>query len=279
LIVRRLVNFAQEKVRTVERRKAVNDLFTRFLPPSPPLSPQGANLLEGLRQHGNVLLPALADGAALEALRAALAQRPCYDPWTPELADFALEHTPPGTNSARIRDVSRLEAARALANHPLVLEVVAGYLGCKPTIDDIVAWWSVPGRAAPREEQFFHRDTDAVGFVKLFIYLADVAEGDGAHIFVNGSHRENTLLQRRRRYTDEEVRALYPAPRVCPIVGSFGTAFLEDTFGLHKGTVPQLRPRLIFQVRYTTFPGVFGRALAVRRPAGPYDPYVNRLIA
>jgi hypothetical protein len=274
-----LVNYAQEKVRTVERRAVLNRVAVRFLPPPLPLSANSGELLQTLRRQGNVLLPSLATLGEFESLRAVLAAQPCYDPWNPGVGDFAFADTPPQTNNARIRNVNGIKEARLLANHPLVLQVVSNYLGCKPTIDDVLAWWSVPGRPAPKEEQFFHRDNDAIRFVKLFVYLGDVVESDGAHVFVTGSHSENQFLERRRRYSDGEIGTVYAAERVRPVVGPFGTAFLEDTFGLHKGTVPTLRPRLLFQVRYTSYPGVFARAAEVREAGGSFDPYINRLIA
>jgi hypothetical protein len=274
-----LVNYAQEKVRTAERRAALNRFAVRFLPPPLPLSGNSGELLTTLQRQGNVVLPPLAATPELENLRAALAAQPCYDPWNSELGDFPFADTPPQTNNARIRNISEIKEVRLLANHPLVLEVASNYLGCKPTIDDVLAWWSVPGRPAPKEEQFFHRDNDAIRFVKLFVYLGDVVASDGAHVFVTGSHRENEFLERRRRYSDDEIATVYASDRLRPMVGPFGTAFLEDTFGLHKGTVPTLHPRLLFQVRYTSYPGVFARAAQVHDTRGPFDPYINRLIA
>lgn len=277
--MRRLVNIIQERIRNVEGRARLNRFLVHFCPSALPLTHQASPLLATLEEEGNVFLPPLTEIEELHALQATLAEMPCYDPWHPERGDFLVADTPAETNNARIRNVEQLPAARALANHPLVLSIVSNYLGCRPTIDDILAWWSLPGRLAPKEEQFFHRDNDAVRFVKLFIYLGDVEEDEGAHVFISGSHCDNLLLERRRRYRDEEVMSAFGDNRAHKMAGAFGCAFLEDTFGLHKGAVPATKPRLLFQVRYTSYPSVFARAEAVLRNEDKHDPYINRYVA
>lgn len=278
MAARILVNVVQERVRTVEGRAVLNRLVKLAAPPALPLSPGAAPILEAVNRDGFCYLPAIASVDDLRALRAQLEARPCFDPWNIDLPDFSLTDTPDLTNNARIRNVSNLPAAVQLANNPLVLSVVSQYFGCRPTIDDIVAWWSIPGRPAPKEEQFFHRDNDAVRFLKLFVYLSDVDDFEGAHEFVRGSHSENRLLARRVRYQDQEVAEAFGAERILKMTGSFGTAFLEDTFGLHKGAVPQSRPRLLLQVRYSSYPSNFARKGAVSHADARYDPYINRLI-
>lgn len=277
--VRRLINYAQEQLPNVAMRNALNRVVTCALPKPLPLPPNGRALLEQFQRDGNVSLPQLAPIAQLKALRDELAAQPCYDPWQLEIADFLVTETPESTNNARIRNVARFPVALELANHPLILGIVSQYLGCRPTIDDVVSWWSLPGRPAPKEEQFYHRDRDAVRFVKLFIYLSDVTEADGAHSFVRGSHRVDKLCQPRRRYQDAEVIDAFGADSIQVMTGAFGSAFLEDTYGVHKGSVPMgSAPRLLFQVRYTSYPSIWaGRERGVL--TGSYDPYVNRLLA
>ncbi len=279
MLFRRLVNYTQEQVRRVESRALLNRFVVKFCPKHLPLTEEAAPLLATLHEVGNVFLPPLESAATLTFLRDKLATMPCFDPWAPSIGDFTVKNTPAETNNARIRGIDSMPEAFALANHPLVLSVVSNYLGCLPTIDDINAWWSLPGRPAPKEEQYFHRDNDAVRFVKLFIYLSDVTTDEGAHVFVSGSHRDNQLLEKRRRYQDEEVRTVFGHNRIQHMAGNFGQAFLEDTFGLHKGAVPSSRPRLVFQVRYSSFPSVFAREQANVNSTLGYDAYTNRYVA
>ncbi|RME62967.1 MAG: hypothetical protein D6782_11195 [Alphaproteobacteria bacterium] len=276
---RHLINFGQERLTTVAARACMNKLVTWRLPPPLPLAPDAMPLLEELNARGAVYLPRLASPDVFDNLLRALQTRACFDPWRPECGTFPVSQVPPGSNNARIENVAQVAEAVALANHPLVLGIVSHYLGCKPTIDDIVAWWSMPNVPAPKEEQFFHRDMDAVHFVKLFVYLSEVGEKDGAHYFVDRSHRDNRLIRRRRRFSDDEVAAAFDKTSWRCMTGRFGDAFLEDTFGLHKGTIPTRHPRLVFQVRYTSYPSNFAANDPAYVVGQPYDSYINRYVS
>jgi hypothetical protein len=281
LVGRALLNYVQERLPSTRSRNALNRFVTMALPKPLPLLSTAQPLLEELEQAGNVYLPELVPLESLLSLRRALEQQICYDPWQSESDDFQLAEAPESANNARIRGVSKNPAAIAIANHSLVLSVVSNYLGCLPTIDDIVAWWSLPGRSAPKEEQFFHRDRDAVKFVKLFVYLSDVDEAEGAHVYISGSQRTDALLERRRRYEDDEVFAAFSQSDAKVMAGPRGTAFLEDTFGLHKGAVPATQPRLLLQVRYTSSPSNWaerGRVEVRSNAVSAYDAYINRFI-
>jgi hypothetical protein len=277
--MRSVVNWAQEKVRTSERRQLLNRVVSVFLPSRFAPNLQSAPFLTDLETQGNVRLPNLFPSSKLINLRRQLEDRECFDPWNAGAGGFKMEDTPIETNNARIQGVAKIKESLEIANDPFILNIVSQYLGCKPTIDDIVAWWSLPGRSVPKEEQFYHRDNDAIRFVKLFLYLSDVRDHDGAHMFVMGSHRENILLKRRKRYLDSEVEAAFPKARIRAMTGDMGTTFLEDTFGLHRGGVPSNVPRLLFQVRYTSYPSVFARRNKVFREDLAFDPYVNRYVS
>jgi hypothetical protein len=77
-----------------------------------------------------------------------------------------------------------------------------------------------------------------------------------------GSHREPRLLER-RRYKDEEVVAEFGESRILEIQGKAGDAFIEDTFGLHKGQLPRTGHRLLAQFRYSVTPTIFRSPIIV----------------
>jgi hypothetical protein len=280
MIARVLFNAVQERVSHHKTRRQINRVLSKFLPSPFPMQPAAVPLCSSLEEVGYVFLRDVVSENELRKLRRDLEERPCHDPWRPEIGTFSREHVPEGTNNAHILGVAELEEAIRIANHPLILNVVQQYLECRPTIDDLLAWWSVPGRPQPIQEQFFHRDRDAIRFVKLFVYLSDVLDTDGPHVFVRGSHTSDGFLGIRRRYSDEEVFAKLPRDSEVRITGGFGTCFLEDTFGLHKGTVPQgLQPRLLLQARYTSIPSSFVRRRSRRMVlSSGLDPYVNRFL-
>lgn len=215
----------------------------------------------------------------LRRLRRKLEQRQCQDGWHPEFGVFDRVDAPAQSNNIQILDVEEIPETVEIANHPEVLAIVSTYLGCKPTIDDVVAWWSLPGRELPFEEQFFHRDQDSIRFIKLFVQLSDVGPGDGPHVFVRGSHRSNELLGEGSRFKDEEVLAKVDEADIVTFSGPMGTCFLEDTYGLHKGQKPEDGTRLMLQVRYTMLPSMFAKPGSKKARVDGYDPYINRLIA
>jgi hypothetical protein len=158
---------------------------------------------------------------------------------------------------------------------------MASILGCKPTIGYMTAWWSIPtADGVPRHAENFHRDVDDLKFIKLFVYLTDVAAENGPHEFIRGSHADGTL-GRIRRYTDEEVRDAFGSDRIVRFTGPAGSAFLENTYGMHRGLPVNEGRRLIFQVVYSLLPLVYGPSRpfpsSVVAPASvTLDPYTNR---
>ena len=108
--------------------------------------------------------------------------------------------------------------------------------------------------------------------------MTDVDESGGPHCFVRGSHRSSRFL-RIRRIRDDEVNQAFSSSDRLKIKGCAGDAFLEDTFGLHKGQPPTGRLRLLLQFEYSINPiAVYNYSATIPSPDGPViDGYVNRL--
>lgn len=116
-------------------------------------------------------------------------------------------------------------------------------------------WWSFPWPGGPSTEiaQLFHEDRDHPAFLKFFLYLTDVDEGDGPHVYVRGSHDEHRrALRADRRFSDDEVARHYPSGDLVTVCGPRGTLFAADTKGLHKGLPPVAGARLVFQLEFST---------------------------
>lgn len=70
-----------------------------------------------------------------------------------------------------------------IANDLAVLSIVQDYLGATPTISILICW-SIPKDGVAKDAQLFHRDVSDYKFVKLFIYLTDVVEESGPHLYI-----------------------------------------------------------------------------------------------
>lgn len=197
-----------------------------------------------------------------------------------------------------------------LANRPELVAMAEAYLGCVPTIYGLNLWWSFAGHPdLASSNNHLHRDRDDVGFCTLFLYLTDVDEESGPHVFIRGTHRRQALdrlfasgvpsdvevagerrsletLTCRIERNDELFERVF-RDQLVRLVGPAGTAALIDTNGLHRGDLPRRRDRLLFSARYG-----FGRASTYvqnrlaplpragfehRLPWSPKDRYVNRL--
>ncbi|RYG39220.1 MAG: hypothetical protein EON93_00370 [Burkholderiales bacterium] len=195
-------------------------------------------------------------------LRALLAIFDCQDPWKPEHGRFPLKDAPAGTHVADIPAAPTLKALHDIAFDERLVRLAARYFGCRPYVDSVQAWWSLPGNKEPEEAENFHRDNDSIRFLKFFLYLTDVGDADGPHKFVKGSHLDPRALDR-RRHTDSEVANIFGDDRILTMRGAAGDAFMEDTFGMHKGQLPENGLRLLVQVRYSIMPSVFRSPMVV----------------
>jgi hypothetical protein len=98
--------------------------------------------------------------------------------------------------------------------------------------------------------QAFHSDRERLSFIKFFVYLSDIDENTGPHVYAGGTHRKRKISQRNdRRYSDEEL--LNEGLELTPIYGKAGTIIVANTQGLHKGVAPTIpnHGRLLFQIQ------------------------------
>lgn len=139
-----------------------------------------------------------------------------------------------------------------------IIAVAQNYLGSKPILDVLTMWWHTAFQKAPDESsaQLFHFDMDRIKWLKFFIYLTDVGEENGPHVFVKGSHRNRGIPSKLRakgyaRLTDEEVAACYSSQDIIHHYAPKGTIIAEDTRGLHKGQPVIKGDRLVLQLQFS----------------------------
>ncbi len=267
-----------------ERGQAADRLAARLPRGAAAVGPQIDGERAALERDGFVFLEPLLSRTEIKEVLAYISDKACRDPYRPHLGTFkAPAEVPPETHVSHYSNETILDAPHLLrvANDPKVLAIVEGVLGAKPTIGAMRLWWSTPSASGePEHAEKFHRDVDDLRFLKLFVYLTDVDDEAGPHIYAAGSHRRNEL-NRITRYEDQEVEAVMGRDAIRRFKGPAGTSFIENTYGLHRGLPPTSRPRLVFQPLYTLRPVIYGpkaplRTLNSSDPQG-LDPYINRV--
>ncbi|UUX48420.1 hypothetical protein NUH88_13455 [Nisaea acidiphila] len=234
--------------------------------------------------------------------------------WDKSLPDFLPEEAPPQVSVANYRreDIVHAPHLIYLANHPRVIGVAARYLGVMPTVMGLSMWWSYPGREEAEHAQLFHIDRHCYRFCKLFIYLTDVDDESGPHVYVRNTgdygqnyrfaaekaqgdqeklKHYNEILAKQRK-TDAEIEELFGSDRIVTKTGKAGSALLGNTGSIHKGLVPSGKKRLLFQALYTMLPTIKDPVTPVEVPGfieemqkrypGAYSDdqigYMNRLV-
>ncbi|RDJ01983.1 hypothetical protein [Rhizobium grahamii] len=154
--------------------------------------------------------------------------------------------------------VLKCDAAIAVQQDPLLLEVARHYLGDGAKLITTRTWWSFP-TSSPSETELsrasfkFHFDLDDWRMLKFFFYLTDVDEEAGPHVYVRGSHNRRRLKHQLTLlvgHPAHEVVGFYGQQNVMTLTGRAGTGFVEDPFGFHMGTPAKTKPRLMMEVGF-----------------------------
>ncbi len=278
--------YAQKAVRASALRAGLGSVMTTLAGRRPARlqpQPQGDGVARELRRDGLSFLPsATLTPEAVRSVHAHLRGRPVIDQYD-GVSAYDIDGPVPRSSTKlyyRAEDLLGCRELVDLANSPLVLDAVGEVLGTRPTIASFQAWWTLGEHFGGQMhyDDAYHRDVDDLRFIKLFAYLTDTHERNGAHSFVRGSHR-SSLFTRRGSISDADVHASYPAQDILTVQGKAGTAFLEDTWGIHRPLLATEGRRLIFSVLYALTPWVPqgpGRP-TLPLPAG-LDPWVNRAL-
>jgi hypothetical protein len=245
-------------------------------------APEHRRLLDELHADGYVALGNVLTTRQCDEIQAYFADKVLTDRQD-DTSTFTVAHAPPRARLAEygLRDIVGCPHILALANDSRLLELAESYIGCKPTISQLGVRWSFPTPPAPDRRsdlQTFHRDSEDWRYFKVLVYLTDVGQGDGPHVYVRGTHRTRAPM-RLRLQSDREIDREYGTERLITATGSRGFAFAVDTAGVHKGAPPVDKPRLMLQIQYSLF-----RSYAYLYEPEPYtgalsfDRYINRLI-
>ncbi len=148
------------------------------------------------------------------------------------------------------KDVITVEEVQKLALDPFFLNVAQNYLEAKPILCQTNFWASKVGKDDKTHK--FHQDYDDIRFLKVFIYLNDVDENNGAHTYVKESINNmiHTPDYKATKRIDEKIINNKYGDKVINICGKKGSIIFEDTYGFHKGSVLNTGHRFMLQFQY-----------------------------
>ncbi len=198
---------------------------------------QADQLIAELDANGIVVLPSIVTPEQLRAMQGAFNSRLQRIRWNNFEGYFRTE-----LYRHMVEDVLLLDQGFIdLALHPLVKEILTGYLGNEYELTEAKGWKSLPTKYDfhgwhgdtwydQTVERTIHRE------IKLGMYLTDV--NSGAFKFVKGSHRK----EHPRNLDRAEARDL-PLADIIELTGGAGTVFMFDTSAIHRQSIPILEPR------------------------------------
>ncbi len=136
-----------------------------------------------------------------------------------------------------------------------ILSIVRDYLGAEPILTQTSCWRSERSisQVLSRNAQMFHQDRTYKKFIKLFLYLNDVSEENGCHVYVPNSIRKGPQPPKRQlslRVSDEYIYENYS--EIVYLTGKKGAMTLVDTQGWHKGNKIVKGNRLLVQLEWSS---------------------------
>lgn len=161
------------------------------------------------------------------------------------LIDFS---TPHAADSAMLR----------LALDERILSIVARYMGVRPILHGVAAWYNFPVAQDASFSQLWHRDPEDVKTVKVFIYLDDVGPENGPFTYLPrtqplGADSTRTPVHAHpRRITGPEMERLFARDRWMECCGPAHSMIMADTVGFHRGGYVKQGHRLLVTFTYTS---------------------------
>ncbi len=262
-------------------RDRFSETYAAFQPRTPGFKPsdKARGLNDALRHQGVTAMQGPLPDDVLGDMLGYFQTTLCHDPYRPHLGRFKWDEPPSDEVNLGYftwEEVIRAPHMMALINSPDILQAAELFFGCKPTVDNIGASWSYPGRDTAKGAQRFHRDFDCSRSFKLFIYLTDIDDDAGPHVYVRGSSRK-AVLESARAQTDAVIEETFGADAIFPIRAPAGSWFLEDVYGFHKGALPKTKPRLLVGIEYNLYPSPLAPKQPVLDHDARFDPFINRV--
>lgn len=274
------VFFTQRRIEGIEARRRQAALIAAKCPPATDATGHSTKIAHTLSSEGYAMVDAQIPPQWIVDLRDYFTNRPVGDHERPDVPKYNPPGGRPHGTSVGFYTAEEVIVAphvMEIANNPEIIAAVSEEMGAKPIIGYIAVWWAFnPGEGVRQFAEDFHRDVDDYDWTKLFVYLNDVDERNGPHSFMPRSHLSDEMKVA-RRYSDDEVYDIFGKENEKIFTGKAGTAFLEKTYGLHKGKPVSEGARLLLQVVYTLTPLMYGPMRPVADLPDGYDRYINQV--
>jgi len=139
-----------------------------------------------------------------------------------------------------------------------LLEIVSAYLGMWPRLHAVGAFLNFPTAEEAKESQLWHRDSEDIRLIKVFIYLGDVGAENGPFCYIPKTHPFSSGAgsvpshKDKKRILDDEMIIVFPKESWVECIGPANTMILADTVGFHRGGKPMTGTRLLITFTYTS---------------------------
>ena len=150
-------------------------------------------------------------------------------------------------------DLKKNSAIKSLLVSIPIISLAKSYLNTDTLSISAAFFVSTPGKISKEEKyanaQYFHWDNDFSKFFKLYIYLTDVDDDSGPHIFIPKSHKKKFFESSLARLFDDKLIYNTYNDKI-KYTGKSGSIFFTDGYGLHKAETPKNNSRLIINAHF-----------------------------
>jgi hypothetical protein len=167
-----------------------------------------------------------------------------------------------------------------------ILNIANAYFGMFTRLRDYNVWRTFVTSGEARESQLWHRDREDLLILKMFVYLNDIDEGNGAFTYAPGTHHKGAIRRAPQsfnengvqRSNDDQMAEVVARDRWITATGSMGTIVFADTHGYHKGGLARTQDRLMYLCMFTS-PASESREWFIRPAEAVRFPDIARNVA
>jgi hypothetical protein len=205
-----------------------------------------SEICEQIRKDGYYLIPNFLDRATVDQIRS-------------ELAGGPTQFVTPYWESCKQVASTSPTVAKLLVNE-FFIDIASLYIGVHARPITYAVWSTHPSQGQHNGTDTWHSDRGDFHWLLFFIYLTDVDEDSGPHVYVRGSHTKRPPECGRwwkslgHRIDESRLRQYFPNEEFQTFCLPAGSLIIEDTYGVHRGMPAKTKSRTMFEVGYGLHP-------------------------